>query len=387
MKKFKNAKRWVSLALAGATCFSLISCGDKGGKDENKTIILENVTTAKNIILLIGDGMGPNQVTVGEIFKGEKLAMQKFPYATKVETRSANSVVTDSAAAATALATGVRTNNGVVGKNEDLQDLTTIVDIAHGLGKRTGIIATEELTGATPMGFSGHADARGQSLVLMNSAAESSNVNLFASYLIDTTEEMPLKANGYEEIKDVADISEATSEKIFGSYMIKAEAESMSDGVANTAFDRVVVEALEYLSQDEDGFFLMAEGSHIDHGGHDNDIKYMIDELMAFDDAVQAVLEWAEGRDDTVVIVTADHETGDLQLYDGLNQETLMEAYNGNGNSEYFNWWSTGHSAADVWCFINGADVDFSQYSFETDELIMNTDVFRIMCDLFGVES
>ena len=387
MKKFKNAKRWLSLALAGAVCFSLVSCGSKGGKDENKTIILENVTTAKNIILLIGDGMGPNQVTVGEIFKGEKLTMQKFPYATKVETRSANSVVTDSAAAATALATGVRTNNGVIGKNNALEDLTTIVDIAHGLGKRTGIIATEELTGATPMGFSGHAGARGQSLILMNSAAESSNVNLFASYLIDTTEEMPLKSNGYEKIKDVADISEATSDKIFGSYMIKAEAESMSDSVASTAFDRVVVEALEYLSQDEDGFFLMAEGSHIDHGGHDNDIKYMIDELMAFDDAVQAVLEWAEGRDDTVVIVTADHETGDLQLYDGLNQETLMEAYNGNGNSEYFNWWSTGHSAADVWCFINGADVDFSQYSFETDELIMNTDVFRIMCDLFGVES
>lgn len=386
MKKFKNAKRWISLALAGATCFSLISCGGKGGKDENKTIILENVTTAKNIILLIGDGMGPNQVTVGEIFKGEKLTMQKFPYATKVETRSASSMITDSAAAATALATGVRTTNGVIGKDENLQDLTTIVDIAHNLGKRTGIIATEELTGATPMGFSGHAGARGQSLILMNSAAESSNVNLFASYLIDTTEEMPLKANGYEKIKDVADISEATSEKIFGSYMIKAEAESMSDGVANTAFDRVVVEALEYLSQDEDGFFLMAEGSHIDHGGHNNDIKYMIDELMAFDDAVQAVLEWAEGRDDTVVIVTADHETGDLQLYDGLNQETLMEAYNGNGNSEYFNWWSTGHSAADVWCFINGADIDFSAYSFGTDELIKNTDVFEIMCDLFGVE-
>ncbi|MBQ3019502.1 MAG: alkaline phosphatase [Clostridia bacterium] len=387
MKKFKNAKRWLSLALAGAVCFSLVSCGSKGGKDENKTIILENVTTAKNIILLIGDGMGPNQVTVGEIFKGEKLTMQKFPYATKVETRSANSVVTDSAAAATALATGVRTNNGVVGKNDALEDLTTIVDIAHGLGKRTGIIATEELTGATPMGFSGHAGAREQAPALIQSAAESSNVNFFGSYLIDSSYELLLDNNGYEKIRELDDVSEAEGEKLYHTCIIDAKAPSMSDSIAETALDRLVVEALDYLSQDEDGFFLMAEGSHIDHGGHDNDIKYMIDELMAFDDAVQAALEWAEGRDDTVVIVTADHETGDLQLYDGLNQETLMEAYNGNGNSEYFNWWSTGHSAADVWCFINGADVDFSQYSFETDELIMNTDVFRIMCDLFGVES
>lgn len=137
MKKFKNAKKWISLALAGATCFSLISCGSKGGGGDGP-IILENVTTAKNVILLIGDGMGPNQVKVGEIFKGESLCMQNFPYSTMVETCSANSYVTDSAAAATALATGTRTFNGYVGKDEDLQDLTTIVDIAHGLGKRTG---------------------------------------------------------------------------------------------------------------------------------------------------------------------------------------------------------------------------------------------------------
>ncbi len=385
MKKFKNAKRWISLALAGATCFSLISCGGKGGK-EDRTIVLGNVTTAKNIILLIGDGMGPNQVTVGEIFKGEKLTMQKFPYATKVETRSASSMITDSAAAATALATGVRTTNGVVGKNEDLQDLTTIVDIAHNLGKRTGIIATEDLYGATPMGFSGHAEARGQKRDLIQSAATTSNVNFFGSYLLNKTYRDILEEAGYEKIEDLDDLSEAEGEKLYHACIIDAKAPSMSDNVAETALDRLVVEALEYLSQDEDGFFLMAEGSHIDHGGHDNDIQYMIDELMAFDDAVQAVLEWAEGRDDTVVIVTADHETGDLQLYDGLNQEALMEAYNGNGYSEYFDWGSTGHSDADVWCFINGADIDFSAYSFGTDELIKNTDVFEIMCDLFGVE-
>ena len=381
MKKFKNTKKWISLALAGATCFSLISCGGKGG---DKTIVLENVTTAKNVILLIGDGMGPNQITAGEVFKGEKLAMQKFPYATKVETCSASSNITDSAAAATALATGTRTINGYVGKDEDLQDLTTIVDIAHSLGKRTGIIATEELTGATPMGFSGHAEARGQSRDLIQSAATTSNVNFFGSHLFAAKYQDILDEAGYEKIREVEDVSDAEGDKIYHTCIIDANAPSMSDDIALTALDKLVVEALEYLSQDEDGFFLMAEGSHIDHGGHNNDIKYMLDELLAFDDAVQAALEWAEGRDDTVVIVTADHETGGLELYDGFNQETLMEAYNGNGYSEYFWWTTTGHSSTDVWCYINGADVDFAQYSFGSAERIKNTDIFEIMCDLFG---
>jgi alkaline phosphatase len=380
MKKFKNAKRWISLALAGATCFSLISCGGKGGKDEN-------VTTAKNIILLIGDGMGPNQVTVGEIFKGEKLTMQKFPYATKVETRSASSMITDSAAAATALATGVRTTNGVIGKDENLQDLTTIVDIAHNLGKRTGIIATEDLTGATPMGFSGHAGARSQSRNLIQSAATTSNVNFFGSYLLNKTYRDILEDAGYEKIEDLDDLSEAEGEKLYHTCIIDAKAPSMSDNIAETALDRLVVEALDYLSQDEDGFFLMAEGAHIDHGGHNNDMTYMLQELLAFDDAVQAVLEWAADRDDTVVIVTADHETGGLEL-----KETASTALNFLETTSYDNgmtyvpkhyaWTTTSHSSTDVNFYINGANIDFRNYSFGMNTRIKNTDVFKIMKSL-----
>ena len=151
-----------------------------------------------------------------------------------------------------------------------------IVDIAHGLGKRTGIIATEELTGATPMGFSGHAGAREQAPALIQSAAESSNVNFFGSYLIDSSYELLLDNNGYEKIRELDDVSEAEGEKLYHTCIIDAKAPSMSDSIAETALDRLVVEALDYLSQDEDGFFLMAEGSHIDHGGHDNDLLNFI---------------------------------------------------------------------------------------------------------------
>ena len=140
-----NISRVLSHLIAGVMVFSLVSCASDENQDSEK-IVLENVTKAKNVILLIGDGMGPNQIKVGEIYKGETLTMQQFPYSTMVETESLDGI-TDSAAAATAMATGQRTSNGYVsmeknwftGENEEL---ATIVDIATTMGKRTGILST-----------------------------------------------------------------------------------------------------------------------------------------------------------------------------------------------------------------------------------------------------
>ena len=398
----KNWKKWFALITAGMMATAMTGCSDLIGKitgssssdktseiDSNSSstdivevepIILENVTKAKNVILMIGDGMGPNQIKAGELFKGGKLAMQQFPYMTKVETRSATDATTDSAAAATALATGTRTKNGVVGRDIELNDLTTIVDIAASLGKRTGVIATEELYGATPMGFSAHADARSQTTVLLDSAAKTSNVNFFASSVMVEIHKSYFLDAGYEEVAITDNISNATSDKVFGSYNIRPLAEPMWASGSRTAFDRLVTEALEYLSQDEDGFFLMAEGSHIDHGGHENDITYMLDELMSFDGAVQAVLEWAKDRNDTVVIVTADHETGGLYLNDSATHEDMLAAYE--GSKVGYSWSTSGHTSTDVHCYINGANINFADYSFGDAERIKNTDVFEIMKNL-----
>jgi len=389
----KSFKQWFALAAAGMMTLSMASCSDiKGkitglfGKDseesvepENTTVILKEGTEVKNVILMIGDGMGPQQIKAGEIFKGEQLCMQGFPYKTYVETRSANSDITDSAAAATALATGTRTRNDVIGQDTFGKELTTIVDIAHSLGKRTGVLATEEIHGATPMGFSAHADSRSFTSDLIRSAASSSNVDLFASSEFKTAYQTAFEEAGYTKIVKVDDISDSKADKVFGSYQIKATAESMSSEFSKVAFDRLVTEALEYLSQDEDGFFLMAEGSHIDHGGHSNDISYMLDELLAFDDAVRAALEWAKDRDDTVVIVTADHETGGLTLKEDVTQEQMKEVYVYKKANDCYLWETKGHTATDVMCYINGANIDFEKYSFGTDERIKNTDIFEIM--------
>ena len=123
----------------------------------------------------------------------------------------------------------------------------------------------------------------------------------------------------------------------------------------------------------------MAEGSHIDHGGHGYDIAYMLDELLAFDDGVRAALEWAKDRDDTVIIVTADHETGGLTLKEDATQEQMREVYVYKMANNCYSWGTKGHTSTDVMCYINGADIDFKQYSFGTNGRIKNTDVFEIM--------
>ena len=374
-------------ASVGGVGVSLASAANKTADltaTENATITLTNVTKAKNVILLIGDGMGPEQIKAGEIYKGEALTMQGFPYKTTVQTRSASDEITDSAASATALATGKRTINGMVGKDPNYLNLETIVDIASGMGKRTGVISTEELYGATPMGFSSHAYNRNDTACLLQTAATTGNVNLFASYVMDEAYQNVFTAAGYEKIADVDGISNSTSDKVFGSYVIRADAPTMSANANRVAFDRVITEALDYLSKDEDGFFLMAEGAHVDHGGHNNDMTYMLSELLAFDDGVKAALEWAKDRDDTVVIVTADHETGGLELkdsaYTALN---FLETTSYDNGMTYvpvhYAWTTTSHSATDVNFYINGADIAFNTYSFGSNSRIKNVDVFKIM--------
>lgn len=362
-------RKIIALVLCLCTFCLLFSCGDKNSEKENGEI--------KNVILLIGDGMGPNQIIAGEMYKEEKLFMQTIEQCVKVNTNSYYGEVTDSAAAATALATGTLTANSVVGKDIDGNVLTTIVDIASAQGKRTGVVSTEELYGATPSGFSGHASTRGDKRSLMLSASSTSNVNLFAGYGF-TGYEAEFYDNGYEYIEEVDDISESTSEKVIGCYEISGTAKSMSKDSTSVAFDGLISEVLEYLAKDEDGFFLMAEGAHIDHGGHNNDIMYMLEELLAFDDMVKYVVNWAEKRGDTLVMVTADHETGGLRLSGEVSYGTLLNT-NSYGDYNNFAWTTTGHTATEVNLYVYGAKINFSKYSsLEEEGKIKNTDIFQI---------
>ena len=377
MKQMKTLKKLFATLMAMTFAFGASSCLlENEPKIEETFVAKEDV---KNVILLIGDGMGPNQIRAGALYKGEPLFMQTLQQKTYVETCSASDEVTDSAAAATALATGVRTNNGRVGIDPSGNLLETIVDIAKANGKRTGVITTEGLNGATPMGFSGHAKNRNYSDELLETASTTSNVDLFASYHFTSYYDLVPNA-GYEVIEDVDLISESTADKVFGTYEILASAPSMSADSEAVAFDRLVMEALDYLSKDEDGFFLMAEGAHIDHGGHNNDIMYMLTELLAFDDMVRAVVHWAKERQDTLVLVTADHETGGLEIDAKATTENLLEV--GEYGYEYFEWTTSGHTDTNVCFYAYGSKVNFMKYSsLNTAKRIKNTDINKIMKD------
>ena len=378
-----------TLLLSTGCMFGWDIGGDSSNQSEEATgsIVLE-ATEVKNVILFIGDGMGPEQVKFGEIIKDNKLSFQEFPYSTTVNTNSLDGLggytTTDSAAAATALATGVLTTNGRVGLGPEREaPLETIMDFAQTLGKRTGVITTEGLNGATPMGFSSHAVDRSLGRNLLEEAAKTSGINFFAS---DATDDLNCFTKaGYSVISglDMYDVVKE-DEKIFCNMMIKAGVEE--DNETYETFHETVATALDFLSQDEDGFVLMAEGAHIDHGGHNNDIDYMVEELLAFDQGVEAALEWAKGRTDTVIIVTADHETGDLHLRDGITKYNYRDMETANGfeyETLYYYWGTTGHSDAHVGFYVNGKNIKFNRYSqFNDESLIKNTDVFIIMKDL-----
>lgn len=385
-------KKLFALLLCIVLAFTVVGCGGDKGEENKKEldpiqyIEYGNVTTAKNIILLIGDGMGMEQVRAGQIYQGDYLYMQKIPNNVKVETRSADNSITDSAAAGTALSTGKRTNNGYICMDTDQDDLKTIVDIAHDLGKRTGVVTTEKIWGATPMAFSSYGprqDALADTLV--SRAAQTGNVNLFISdNTTDSTSKLDLiTAEGYTEITAVDDISESNLDKIVGMYPITATAQSMTD----YSFDRIVMESIEYLSKDQDGFFLMAEGGHIDHRCHSNDLRSMIDELLAFDLGVKAAVEWARQRTDTVVLVTADHETGGLKINDkAVDADTLLDPADDYGNYNY-SWGSSTHTDADVYLYLYGKEMDYSVYSFADKNRIKNIDIFKIMKGFFPAVS
>ena len=396
--KMEKAKRLAAIILACMSVVGISGCqkdtsNDSTGNSSDvlagvqmkEDIVLKNVERAKNIILLIGDGMGRNHVRAGEVYKESKLVMQNFPYCVRSQTSSYVEEVTDSAAAATAMATGKLTHNGYVGLDPETEEpLETIVDLAASLGKRTGVITTDALTGATPMGFSSHSTSR-NSLGDLYAGLSSSNVNLFVgNNSSDFSGEINFMNAGYKKIGQPTNISEATAEKIYGVYNILSTEELMFANKGFYSFDLIVTEALEYLSQDEDGFFLMAEGALIDKKSHSNEFQLMLGELMAFDNVVEAVVNWAENRDDTVVIVTADHETGGLQLAEGITKKNMFYGTSFL-NGGYYQWNSGGHTSDDVYCFINGANIDFSQYTYGSQDRIKNTDIFYIMKSLFGV--
>lgn len=311
---------------------------------------------ALNVILMIGDGMGFNHVKAAEALYGD-LFFDDAPVKGEVTTYSMTLFgPTDSAAAATALATGHKTYNGSVGQYMG-KDLMSTTELAHSLGLATGVIATEGVDGATPAGFSAHVSTRSD-IDGIFSDQMSSGIDLFMGSNVARYSALTQEITKNYSYFDSYSALDTNADKIFASF---EEIPLQNGGDKKPTLAQLAVKAMDRLSRDEDGFFLMIEESHIDKCSHENDLLGALSHVKAYDNAIKAVVEYAQKIGNTIVIVTADHETGGLQ-YNGETADQL-------GDLMYT---KSSHSEANVPYYI------FGQLDYELASTIDNTQIAKL---------
>lgn len=350
-----------------------------------------DVTQVKNLILMIGDGMGAQQVGLLEEYarrapnssynsKGNMTALSRLgeigllglslnaPYG------AGGSLVVDSACSATQLATGLAAGSEMIGLDNNGNVVETILEKAKAKGKATGLVSDTRITHATPAAFAAHQPHRSLEAQIAEQLVESGSVDVMLSggarvflpsdiatnapamqAMADLgapasiykkskrkdTRNLLLEAknqHGYALAFDNKQLNAAQGTKLLGLFANSG----MSDAIAYAACQKdnscvepslreMTLKALDILSKDEDGFFLMIEGGQIDWAGHLNDAGWMLHELIKFDEAVDAVYEWVKNRNDTLVIVTADHETGSFGFSYSRNNLPEAQTLSGDG--------------------------------------------------------
>lgn len=292
----------------------------------------------RNVILMIGDGMGLAHQYAARTANNDSLAIERCQYVGLAKTFSANNYITDSAAGGTAIACGEKTDNGVVGQRPDGSRLKSMLEYAAEAGRSTGIVVTCELTHATPAAFVAHVKSRNENENIASDYAQSGiNVCIGGGRTY------------FENREDKANLTETMKEKGFQVAYTMDEVKAVQEGkllglLADKALDtypargnmlpEAVASAINILNRNENGFFLMVEGSQIDWAAHANDQASVLNETLDFDRAVKAAFDFAERDGNTLVIVTADHETGGLTLTDGnLQTGELTAAFSTPGHT------------------------------------------------------
>lgn len=282
---------------------------------------------AKNVIIMIPDGTGHAGYTLARQFSGAPLFLDHILRGA-TQTASANSVVTDSAAAGTALATMTRTNNGMVGlsPDKDPRPLVSITELAQSMGKAVGVVTTDELFGATPGAFSAHAAHRSEgSTIIRQQVYQGFDVMMGGGRRLMKPENRPDKEDLIAAVKEQGYTYAATAEemkavdqgKLWGCFNdggLTPMVTRLARDVGEPTLKEMTEKAIEILSKNPNGFVLMVEGAQADWGNHSHDAIYATHEILAFDAAVQAACAFAAKTPGTIVLATPDHETGGLTL-------------------------------------------------------------------------
>jgi len=269
---------------------------------------------------MIGDGMGLTQISSGMYANDNSTALEKFDYIGLSKTASFDKLITDSAASGTAMATGIKTNNKVLGISPDNIHQKSILEICKEKGYKTALIATSSIVHATPASFYAKENSRYN---YENIALQLRNHNIDiivgggSKYFTTRKDKRNLinEMSEYEFVKSVDELEKSISTKI-GYFTYFGEPPSILNGrPAN--LDLITKTIINKLSLNKSPFIVVIEGSQIDWGGHDNDSKMVLSEFIDFDSAIKEALEFAKNDGNTLVVVTADHETGGMSLNGG----------------------------------------------------------------------
>lgn len=275
----------------------------------------------KNVIFLIGDGMGIAQVYAGMVANGNKLALEQCTYSGFSKTYSSNNFTTDSGAGGTALACGVKTKNGMIGMTPDSVAAESILELAEKNKLATGLVVACAVTHATPASFIAHQVNRNMYEEIATDFLKT-DVDVFIGggkkYFEDRTDGRnlsdELKAKNYKVVYNIDDAKAVKTGKLAG-LLYDDQNPNMPE--RGDMLPDATMAAIDILDNNKKGFFLMVEGSQIDWAGHDNNAKQVVKEMLDFDKTIGQVIEFAKKDGNTLVIITADHETGGMTILKG----------------------------------------------------------------------
>ena len=317
----------------------------------------------KNVILLIGDGMGLAQSYAAYLANDKSLSIYTMPYTGLSITSCADREVTDSGAGGTAIATGHKANYKAIGLDENNTSHPSLLKIAKQYGKSTAIVCSCDLTHATPAAFVANVKNRDlQEQIALSYLEEYCDIALGGGAERFTSKGRKDKLNlidslakrGYAIVYSQDELSKCESEKIFGLF---AEGHLPEASKRGGVMQQYMLKALEQLDKNPNGFFMMLEGSRIDMEAHLNKYDAMVEETLDFDRCVAIALDFAKKKGNTLVVVTADHETGGLTLP------------------------AKGSKTQDKWTTLNHTGVPVPIYSFgpgaeNFTRVMQNTDIF-----------
>lgn len=387
--QFKQGKSLI-LSILIIVCISLPSFGQEEYKDpKNKALNevypggafyeVQNYVQPKgnkrpkNIILMIGDGMGLAQVYSAMTANGGHLFLENFKNIGFSKTYSSDNYITDSAAGGTALSSGVKTYNGAIGVDRDKKPVASIRELAEKKGLKTGLVSTSAITHATPASFLAHVSSRSS---YEDIAADflKTNIDVFIGGGADNFEKRKdgrnlskeLKDKGYQVFYTIGDIQKVKSGKLAGFTAPEHNKPMPERGEMLVPATQT---AINLLSQSKKGFFLMVEGSEIDFLAHENKTPGVVLETLDFDRAIGAALKFAASNGETLIIVTADHETGGMTINGGdYTTGKVIAKYTTGGHSGI---------AVPIYAFGPGAD-QFTGF-------MENTDIAKRMIELLKV--